>query len=552
MSEPPVELLVIGLDAATFEVMDPLIEAGRLPNLARLMRDGAGGALRSTVPPLSAPAWTTFLTGLNPGHHGVYDFREFQPQSYQTRARGRYPYPERTLLGLLNAAGKRVGCVGMPMTYPPFAVDGFLVPGFDAPRPSPETIYPPEAYSENTGLLDGLTFRAAMQRNKPFEIEPVREEVSRIVRVTRDLQGRYGADALIVVFSHSDHVGHCGMRQHRRDGDASPVSMTYQVLDEAVGQLLDALASSDTTVVVLSDHGMTDFRAVVDLDALFVRLGLVRRLRSPRTLAKGGLRVALRAAKGLAHGLGLRGLWRQAAFREGLLNTVAHLNPSRLENISWETTRAFPTSFHGLVRVNLKGREGCGSVDPQDYDETVREVVRSLREARDAKGNPLFEGVFAAADLYGSGLVGVAPDVVVVPRRTYFMKAALGQESWRAGMLGGDILQSGPQVFAGGRTGIHDPYGVLICAGPHIRAGARLEDPWIGDLAPTLLYASGLPIPDDLDGRVLTELFTDDWAASHTPRFVARPPVETAAERSDFGADELDAIEESLRALGYV
>lgn len=132
--------LIVGLDGATFDVIQPLVEQGRLPNLARMMREGAWGPLRSTVPPISPTAWTTFATGVGPGVHGVYDFVRFRPGTTE-----RVPVPagkhgRATLWRLFSRADRRVVVLDVPFTHPPEPVDGVMITGYGTPR-TPGTVY---------------------------------------------------------------------------------------------------------------------------------------------------------------------------------------------------------------------------------------------------------------------------------------------------------------------------------------------------------------------------------------------------------------------------
>src|SRR5512145_1753864 len=126
-------VLVLGLDGASFDVVRPLAAAGRLPNLARWMADGASAALHSTVPPVSFPAWSSFATGLDPGAHGLFDFTQKLPGRYRIRFTNATDRRGATLFGRASTAGRRVLALGMPATFPPEPVDGLLVAGFDAP-----------------------------------------------------------------------------------------------------------------------------------------------------------------------------------------------------------------------------------------------------------------------------------------------------------------------------------------------------------------------------------------------------------------------------------
>ena len=114
-------LLVIGLDSATFKVMQPMLDKGKLPNIQKLIDGGSSGILRSTVPPLSPAAWVTTMTGMNPGGHGVFDFRVLDLNEIHGRSE-RFvrssQYAGLTLFDFLGKRGLKVGAFNIPLTYP--------------------------------------------------------------------------------------------------------------------------------------------------------------------------------------------------------------------------------------------------------------------------------------------------------------------------------------------------------------------------------------------------------------------------------------------------
>ena len=126
-------VLALGLDGASFEVIDALIDRGRLPNLAAWRRSGLAGPLASTVPAMSFPAWSSFLTGLEPGAHGLFDFTQKLPGAYRIRFVNATDRQGPSLFARTCAAGRTVLALGIPATFPPEPVDGLLVAGFDAP-----------------------------------------------------------------------------------------------------------------------------------------------------------------------------------------------------------------------------------------------------------------------------------------------------------------------------------------------------------------------------------------------------------------------------------
>ena len=122
--------LLIGLDGATFSVLDPLIHKGVMPFLGEWMAAGAWAPLRSVVPALTPPAWTSLMTGRSPGQHGIFDFfRKESPQSHRIRFLTSRDVGCETIWSLANQSGLRATVLNYPLTFPPPEIDGYIVAG---------------------------------------------------------------------------------------------------------------------------------------------------------------------------------------------------------------------------------------------------------------------------------------------------------------------------------------------------------------------------------------------------------------------------------------
>ena len=127
-------LVILGLDGATWTVLDPMRRRGLMPNLDALLARSAHGTLRSIVPPVTSAAWTTVMTGCGPARHGVFDHRYYDTAAGQMKVNhsGRIRVP--TIWRLLSDAGRSVACLNVPGLYPPPRVRGVVVSGMDAPH----------------------------------------------------------------------------------------------------------------------------------------------------------------------------------------------------------------------------------------------------------------------------------------------------------------------------------------------------------------------------------------------------------------------------------
>src|ERR1051325_3108768 len=142
------KLFVIGLDGASFNVLDPLIARGYLPNLAKLIEGGARASLETTFPPITAVAWSSFMTGKNPGKHGIFEFVMREQGSSRQLAVNASLRQGRAIWDILSAAGQRVIVHNFPCTYPPRPLNGLLIADFMTPRGRRDFTYPPALLDE--------------------------------------------------------------------------------------------------------------------------------------------------------------------------------------------------------------------------------------------------------------------------------------------------------------------------------------------------------------------------------------------------------------------
>ena len=553
-------LLVIGLDAATFTLIRPWAQAGRLPHLARLMAEGSHGALASVPNLNSIPAWATFQTGVNPGKHGLYWFYERRPDSYAFRFLSGADLRLPRFWELASAEGRRVAAINVPMTYPARPVNGLWIAGLDAPaEESPGFTYPEGLYRDlvaHVGPYHIDTNIIGYARGGRLEqaIRATQEVVQRRAEAAAHLLAREPWDLFVVVFTALDRVQHAFWRamdptapghtpeEHERYGDT--IARFYAQLDAAVGRLR-AVAGPEVTTVVLSDHGMGPNQCgALYLEPWLERLGYL-------VPAAGGQRRRrlLRQAAHLADGLVSKRVRRRImeALPGGRAALVRELHQPLCD---WARTRVYADYIQPAVWINLQGREPQGIVPPgRAYEDLRDELIERLLSCRDLQtGLPVARGVYRREEVYFGPQVPRAGDLLIdwnydLVVSGYRMPLPTGGEL---------VVDRGADVVERRNvSGDHRPEGILLLAGPAVRPGATLHGAQIADLAPTLLYLLGVAVPEDLDGRVLTQALDPDLVAAHPVRYRPQETAPAPVGQPLSPADE-DLVLRRLRDLGYV
>ena len=549
-------LLVIGLDGATLDLVRPWAAEGRLPVLRGLMQRGTWGRLRSTVPPATFPAWTSLVTGVNPGRHGIFDFSARVPGTYRVRFVNGSHRRAPALWTRFSAAGRRVAVLTVPATYPPEPVAGVMVSGFDSPLATAidgSFVHPRALYGEIQGLVGRLPFADFQEVDTgpgwhADALARLLDGIERRTTLARTLLVRERWDAFMVVFGESDTVAHHFWRFHDRRsprhapspfGDA--VRHVYEALDAAIGTLL-AAAPPDATVAVVSDHGSGGAGdRVVHLNRRLAECGLLAfTRRTPAARLAGAARgIALRA---LPHRW-LGGLVRRLPAAASRLES-AH----RLGGIDWRRTTAYSEEldYHPSVWLNLRGREPEGTVDAADYHTMRDDVARGLLEWRDDAGRGVVRRVWRREELYRGPFVASAPDLLVELARTDGYTASC----LRSGGPGPALRRLAPHEYGSGKgsgmNGSHRRHGLVVLAGRDVRAAGEIPAVEILDVVPTLLALGGLAVPEELDGRPI------EVALQASAPLVADPVPAPATPPIDYGAAEERDVRARLTALGYL
>ena len=502
MSDRP-SVIMIGVDGGTFDLVDPWIDAGEFPAIARLLRGGARARLRSTHPPLTPVAWSSMLTGCNPGKHGAFAFMHIG-SDYAPRFLNGGAIPLPTVLEQASHAGLRVGAVNIPWTWPPPTLDGFCLSGLDAPSFGPQIGHPQGLFEEVAEQFDGYFDKTVPPVADAFALDRLEDKIAKTGAIARYLARTRPVDLLAVCFVSTDHVQHHFFRTRSvvaRDGRRVEDLLlhTWRLVDREIARIVDELSGRGSTVMLLSDHGAGPTDGGINLGRWLAEAGWLR-ARSDG-LAGGLRREILRMGSRLLPGSAKERL-------RGRLGGTRRRMISRLlaEGVDWPKTTAFCWSDYGSISINRSDRFDAGFVQPRRRGELVSQIAERLLELRDPQtGERVMSAALRPEEIYHGAYTGDAPDLLAVPRG---YRREILTDFTLSGPLSGERTRG---VFAPAmREGTHRLHGMLVLSGPGVRVGgkggfeascARIED-----ITPTLLHLLGLPAPSYMDGRVLSEM----------------------------------------------
>ncbi|HYN36550.1 MAG TPA: alkaline phosphatase family protein [Actinomycetota bacterium] len=535
-------VLMLGIDGATFNVLEPAFEAGHMPNLKRLLDRGASGVLTSTVPPYTPPGWTSIFTGVNPGKHGIFGFTLGNVQRNDGLVRlDRVKAP--AIWNAVNAQGGRIGVFNVPMTYPPPVVDGFSVSGMLTPEGgglTPDGFTYPDALAQVISeKIPDYEIDIEVNYDQDWQNTDIEERLSRNYTRKRAalellLQQHEDIRVLFPVLEAPDRVMHVHYKyidprqEHYNRPEAAPIRERvwgfFDEMDEMIGDYV-SWAGEDGFIVTMSDHGFGPKDKTVNVNLALREWGLLTLGGAGAVTKSAGVRKVARRAKKVLP----KSVWKRA---KGVAQST----------IDWSKTRAFasPIPQQGIY-INLVGREPNGIVKESDYESVRDEVIERLASLVDPDdGKPVVDRVYKREEVVFGPEAQWAPDLFPVCRAySYEMSDGLYSPS---------VLDDYRKL----PRGFHQMDGIFGIAGPGIPQKSGLEG-HLYDIMPTALYLADLKIPEGLDGKVLTEALPGFEA--HRPIRIEKmelPLAGDGAVATPYSEEEEAQIEESLRNLGYL
>lgn len=497
-----IRLLVLGLDGATFDIIDKFTEQ-ELPCLKSVISRGARSSLESTFPPVTAPAWVSLATGKNPGKTGVFGFtNRISKETYRTKPLTSNEFKRAgTFWDYLNNSGINVGIWNYPRLYPPYPIKGFMTSGFGC-SPNDDFTYPKELKETLLDVCGGYTidvpYATARYINRPMlfvnDITKLLDQNEAAVEFLMEQD----IEVFVGIISATDFAQHYMWKfldethplydAKEADRYKPAFLQIWRRIDKILEKVLEK-TSTDTDILIMSDHGFGPHKQSFYTNSWLESEGYLFRKKNKSDFLAALQSVASKAIDKLAI------LNPQIS---AVLKQRSHKYVGSFSNqLKMEKTMAFSgqhTISIGNIYINTFPESPVQN--RKDREQIKKEIAEKLRKTLnelDMKVN-----IYFSENIYSGEFLYLAPDILF--EINDFECSAHHKFSK-------SIFRNAPHIPT--HSGTHKRNGIFIAYGPNIKRGIEIETAKIYDIAPTILHMFGLPVPDDMDGRVLKEIFRE-------------------------------------------
>lgn len=549
------KVFILGLDGASPIIIDSLIEKGRLPAFKTLQEGGVSGKLRTTIPPITGSAWSSFMTGKNPGKHGIFDFTYRKDRTYELSPISARMREGKPFWSIATEADRKVCVFNVPVTYPPDKVNGIMVSGMLTPSSRDDYTFPPSMASE----LDRVTGKYQIHITESYSKKGEERFLKHLYEVTAKqkkamdfLLAREEWDLFVAVFQGIDvlqhELWHTYDREHFRHGEyeeyyIDTIPRFYEYMDRILGEVMEWCEKHGSTLVVMSDHGAGPLKKLLYVNNFLMKKGFLKLKAGAATQFKHLLFRLGMAPMTFYHillSLGLGRLKHKARFGQG--SSLLKKFFLSFQDVDWATSRAYAIgTTAGQVYLNLKGREPEGIVEEgREYEAVREEIIGALRGLLDPEtGQPVVEEIYRKEELYSGSRSSAAPDIVFLPKGLEI--AAFGEYEFASHRL---------LDYSRALSSSHRMDGILFMKGERLRRGTKIVNAGIMDIAPTVLYLLGLPVASDMDGTVLQDGI-EKTVLEENPIERGGTATEGVASSDAYSESEEAELKAHLKSLGY-
>ncbi len=527
------KVLIIGLDGVTWKIIDPLINEGYMPNLKKIVECGSRGILKSTIPPISPVAWSSFQTGVNPVKHVIFNFKHLIWEN--SLPKGQLVDSScifaNTLWDYLGSLGKKSIVINVPMTYPPRRINGIMISGMLTPSLLSVYTYPKQIKQEllkhipNYGPPKSILKERVPKGSIDNFIQNLKEMVEIRLAAGVYLIQKYPWDVFMLQFQVTDFLQHplwyCLDREYPGFSEQcfEKVVTIYQAIDRAISDLI-AKITENCLVFIVSDHGFQGCEKRFNMNAFLTKKGLL----FPRyNIINSVVRLLKRS--------GFSKL-RQSLKGNIIVDSIS--SKSFVVKYDWSRSLAYANCCN-YAGIHLLESEDSFNLEKEKIINLLNELKKSPRYGR------IIDDVFETKKIYKGSCETGRPDLIVSPYKGVLL---IGNDTGEGEVI--TEVKLGKEY----KVGIHDSNGIFVVYGSGIRERVSRLKADLVDIFPTILYTLGLPIPKYIDGKVMQDIFLespqleqDDYVEVGIRKFRERLEAMTSKEQAK--------VEERLRDLGY-
>jgi predicted AlkP superfamily phosphohydrolase/phosphomutase len=471
------KIVVFGIDGGSWELINSLIQEQKMPNLDKLISNGVSGKLRSTIPPVTGPAWTSFATGKKPENHEVYDFVTHDVSD--SRLMTTDDIRGKTFYEILSENGFSTVLIGLPISYPPKKINGFILPDTFSPK---KFIHPTSAkrYLEDFPLAPIPGLRGISQ------VENLVEFTKKRIEVAKKIFKNESWDVFFFLFNASDSISHSHyVDMVNRTEIGKKAVEVFETIDQSIGWFMEN-AVSNTIFLLMSDHGFQVCDVKFHLNSYLHQ----ERLLETKVITKDRIRSIPDARQ-------------KEKRKEVLLNEKLYIifKFKLLRQIAWQFKLALNKIMRGKVEIKTgyipdieKSKlymptQSSYCLVANDLDQKkINEVAEQLRDLKDPRS-----GVMVFSEVFTSR-VKDSDRIYFLPNDGYFINPGIDEN-----------------LFFRTKSNTHQRNGIFIASGQGIKMGDKIDVKNIFDIAPTILHILGINKPNDMDGDVILDIFTDDF-----------------------------------------
>lgn len=494
------KVLIVSFDGGVWSNLLPLAESGIMPNLKKLLSSGAHTNLESTIPPVTPPAWTAFMTGCNPGKTGVFDFYEYKEGTYKPSLTTSKSIQVPTLWKILSERGLKVGVIDVPINYPPQEVNGFIISGWERPTNKKVFTYPPEL---GNSLIEKLGDYPICLRTFDRQGTKDTDFIDKLIEITKKvgdaalwLLETKESDFFMVHFQTTDIIQHSFWDQIATldfttiDPAINKIWEFYRCLDKYLGEIRTKLSDKGTFLLV-SDHGFGPVKRRMAINVWLKENGYLKLKNDLNTRFQTKIKsTAIKVVNKV-----------DALAR--LKNRIKSKNEEKLEQrvivprtlddlIDYKESRAFGAigTVFGTIQLNLIGREVEGTVPKQEAEALKVEIIQKLANVKDPiSGEAFIKRVCRKEEIFNGQAINKLPDLVIIPHEGFYIFSGTQEK----------------ELFHGAHPlscGNHYSYGILLVDGIET-SKFDLSSAKITDITPTIMDIFGLNALPYMDGNSL-------------------------------------------------